>query len=328
MKKMLMSFLLLGAFGLSAAELVLAEGKKTPYCIVIPAQSADKGMDNFNRRAAEMLAGVIRKSSGAQIPIVQESRTPLRTPAVYIGNTQALRAQGVDPEKFSSWESMIFVKEGNIFLAGRDLHRKMKLSYPDDLMFFELGSYQAAVHFAEQFCNTRITLPGVAATLPKAKLTVPADFRWSKKPQLRYCTGRANGEMYDIANNFRAFGGWYGTYGGHSHNEAIPPSRYFAAHPEYFALRNGKRVRGNQYCLSNPEVQELIYKELLNHLDQGYQMVQLAQSDGFAPCHCEKCRNYLGHKVTADPKDFDAYRNDPAWGEQLWIIHRKMAQRL
>jgi len=323
-----MYLLLSGVFCVSAADLILAGDKKSPYCIVIPAAGADKAMDNFYRKAAGMLSLAIRNSSGAVVRVVPEDQFSGSQPAICIGYTKALRAAGVDPEKFSPWESLIFVKDGNIFLAGRDLHRKMKLSYPDDLMFFELGSYQAAVHFAEQFCNTRVTIPGVAATLPQSKLTVPADFRWNKCPQIRYCIGRSSGELYDTANNFRAYGGWYGTHGGHSHNVAIPPAQYFDRHPEYFAVRGGKRVRGVQYCLSNPEVQELIYKELLNHLDQGYQMVQLAQSDGFMPCQCEKCRNYLGHKVTADPKNDDAFRNDPAWGEQLWIIHRKMAERL
>ena len=59
-------------------------------------------------------------------------------------------------------------------------------------------------------------------------------------------------------------------------------------------------------------MRELIYQELLDHADKGYEMVQLGQSDGFRPCECAECANLYG------VKDF---------GEKLWIMHREMAER-
>lgn len=140
------------------------------------------------------------------------------------------------------------------------------------------------------------------------------NLRIQKVPQILYGIGRRQEMFYDIANNmFPA--PWYGTYGGHSHNIAIPAAKYAKEHPEYFALIKGKRdlnPRYPAYCLSRPEVQELIYRELLQHADKGYEMVQLAQSDGFRGCECEDCRKLYGIS---------------SWGEKLWIMHAKMAER-
>ena len=45
----------------------------------------------------------------------------------------------------------------------------------------------------------------------------------------------------------------YGTVIAHTMLRLVPPSKYFAAHPEYFALVKGKRVNNRQLCLTNPD---------------------------------------------------------------------------
>jgi len=105
-------------------------------------------------------------------------------------------------------------------------------------------------------------------------------------------------------------------FGGHTYARAIPPAKYRETHPEYFALIRGKRLlegRG-QYCISNPEVQELIYQDLLRLADAGYRSVDLGQPDGFRPCQCDDC--------------FELYGTGKDWSEKLWIFHRKLAERL
>lgn len=62
--------------------------------------------------------------------------------------------------------------------------------------------------------------------------------------------------------------------------------------------------------------------------DNGYDIIELGQNDGFIPCQCEECYNLYGIKPTHTPADGIAYNTDPAWGEKLWIMHRDMALRL
>lgn len=70
---------------------------------------------------------------------------------------------------------------------------------------------------------------------------------------------------------------------------------YFEEHPEYFALRGGKR-KPLQLCLSNPEVLEIVSKEVFDLLSEKHdpskplQILSLTQADNTAFCACEKCR--------------------------------------
>ncbi len=70
---------------------------------------------------------------------------------------------------------------------------------------------------------------------------------------------------------------------------------YFESHPEYFALRNGKRVP-DQLCLTNPEVQEIVTKEVLQVIKEKYdptqslQIVSVTQNDNRNYCTCDKCK--------------------------------------
>ena len=72
------------------------------------------------------------------------------------------------------------------------------------------------------------------------------------------------------------------------------PQSLFETHPEYFALQNGKRVKGQQICISNPGVQKLvqdyveeIYKTVpVNDFTYLFGMIDV--TTGW--CECAECR--------------------------------------
>ena len=80
---------------------------------------------------------------------------------------------------------------------------------------------------------------------------------------------------------------------------AIPATKYYETHPEYFALVDGKRTdyRKNwqraQYCLSNPEVQRLVADSIIGRLERyggkGYYLYGNADSV-YGWCECTGCR--------------------------------------
>lgn len=79
----------------------------------------------------------------------------------------------------------------------------------------------------------------------------------------------------------------------HSFETLCPPEEYFAEHPEYFSLYEGKRVgKNSQLCLSNPDVFDIVLKNLKKHIaekpDAKYWSV--SQNDNAAYCQCDKCR--------------------------------------
>jgi hypothetical protein len=64
----------------------------------------------------------------------------------------------------------------------------------------------------------------------------------------------------------------------------------FNDHPEYFALRDGKRT-SHQPCLTHPEVRRIVTNQILKNID-GYPKratIPLAQNDNGNPCLCPRC---------------------------------------
>jgi hypothetical protein len=84
---------------------------------------------------------------------------------------------------------------------------------------------------------------------------------------------------------------------GHSLGALIPSSKYGKEHPEYYALRGGKRLAsGNDWyesqpCLTNPDVlkivTEAVLAELKAHPEQEHVIV--GQNDNVQYCQCPNC---------------------------------------
>ncbi len=312
-------FCIFGVFSLSASDKVtIVENSKSDYQIVIPDKDKNPLLGYFWEQSATLLKNCIFESTGASLPVSEESKAIKAKPGIYIGDTAKASEAGINKENLSAWEYVIKTKDKDVILIGRDLiAEQAKKNHSRNYCFYELGTVKAVTSFLESYCGTRFVIPGLngISVQKKSEIELPSSLNIRKVPFFKYCTTRLRGMYYDIANNFYLTLR-YGTYGGHSHNVAIPPDKYFNEHPEYFALVKGKRythpVRP-QYCLSNPEVQDLIYKELLRKLDEGYDYAQLGQSDGFIPCECDKCKALYGVK---------------GFGEKLWIMHKNMAERL
>lgn len=91
--------------------------------------------------------------------------------------------------------------------------------------------------------------------------------------------------------------------GGHcTVSDAIPLS-LFDAHPEFFALVDGKRRKDVFYCLTNPDVVSLTASNIVARFkrDGGVGQYHFGQADsvhGF--CKCERCLAVAGKDATAD----------------------------
>lgn len=312
-------FCLFGTFPLSVSGSVkIVENSKSDYQIVIPDKDRSRPFNYFLEQSANLLRNCILESTGAALPVLEESKAIKTRPGIYIGYTAKASSNGINPAAFTAWEYIIKTSGRDIILIGKDAAGGRANNKSNDYTSYELGTVKAVTSFLEKYCGTRFVIPGIngVSVQKQSEIELPSALNISRAGIFKYCIGRASHDIfYDIANNFyptvRS-----GSYGGHSHPAAIPQDKYFKEHPEYFALVKGRRYTHEtrpQYCLSNPDVQELIYKELLHKLDEGYEYAQLAQSDGFIPCECEKCASLYGVK---------------RFGEKLWIMHRNMVERL
>ena len=102
---------------------------------------------------------------------------------------------------------------------------------------------------------------------------------------------RANGEQSRLGEEEGGCVAY--THFVHTAYEIVPPSKYFAEHPEYFALVDGKRVGENaQLCLANPDVLRIAIDTVKGWLraSPGASIVSVSQNDCFRPCACDACR--------------------------------------
>ncbi len=284
------------------------------YQIVLPDRYDNPGTEKYLLQAATRLQSAIQETCGYKLPICRESTVKPEKPGIFIGNTAKLREYDFKPETFSDFNCVIATRGADIFLAGNDRHSSGNSQKAEHYARYVLGSVKAMVVFMEDYLGTRFLLPGEIGTATSSGFkTMDGELIREIKPMLNYATGRHQELIYDYANN--NFGrGYYHTYGGHSYYHAVPKDKYAQSNPEYFTLSGGQRdSAGNHLCISNPQVQELIYQNVLERLDAGAETAELAQTDGYRACECDNC-----HK----------YGNTSDQAEKLWILHRGMAERL
>jgi hypothetical protein len=79
----------------------------------------------------------------------------------------------------------------------------------------------------------------------------------------------------------------------HTFNELVPPEKYFDAHPEYFSLINGKRMKGYyQLCLTNPDVLRISIAKVREwiHERPDATIFSVSQNDTYNNCQCDNCK--------------------------------------
>ena len=303
-------------------DLVLGFRGKSKYQIVIPDQMPNKAVSNSVGMAATLLTNTFA-ANGIALEVKRESETDGTRPGIYLGPTKFAAANGVDIGKLVDWNYVHKVVGANVIIAGNDqpdLHVGQRVYTPKDKAFPSLVTLFGTTEFVHRYAGARFLLPSSddigTEYLPTSIIHVPRDLNTAGSPFFR----EQNGcwywpSLYSIATHFYAFNR-YCSSGGHLHPRAIPSSEYAKSHPEYFILANGQRQPDSGHlCFSNPEVRELIYKYILAKLDEGFDIIQVNQNDGFQSCGCEKCAVLYGQPPTD-------------WGEKIWIMHRDMALRL
>ncbi len=79
----------------------------------------------------------------------------------------------------------------------------------------------------------------------------------------------------------------------HSFYHYLPPTQYFAEHPEWYAEINGTRVADNsQLCLTNDEMTREVIQNILAELrkNPNVRILDVSQNDNKKPCECSRCR--------------------------------------
>lgn len=272
---LLITLLLASAFSAKAQSLLLAENGHTQFQIIV------KG-DTATERVAGVFAGYFKQSAGVTLPVWNQHTASEHSVLFYLlTNTDSERKQ----------------LSGDGYLIN---------TTPTDLCFYALnnrGLEYAVYTFLEKYLNCRCYTKNVLVVPKHQRLEIP-QINLCENPSFLFRVSYNNNAFYEpfkswqkLDNALRTgnekdwhisddWGLWV-----HTLHTLLPPSEYFAAHPEYYALRSGVRNPA-QLCLSNPEVLKLVIaslqKKMAEHPMAKYWSV--SQMDNFGYCQCAQCR--------------------------------------
>ena len=103
--------------------------------------------------------------------------------------------------------------------------------------------------------------------------------------------GSSNGMKERHGGNTWRFGGGLGNC--HTFERLLPPEKYFDAHPEYFSMVKGVRLKERtQLCLTNPDVLRIVTSNVLARIrkDPGAKFYGVSQNDWHNYCECPACK--------------------------------------
>lgn len=169
------------------------------------------------------------------------------------------------------------------------------------------GTLDGVYRFLSDYCGYEVYEEGITSAPQMDTLTIPDGIDISYTPFFEYRkldTMSTNYTEYSRAHSLngsivrRWENGVYVPYlGSFCHTLSTfycSRNKYFESHPEYFALRDGKRVP-DQLCLTNEDVIKIVTGEVLDLLSREHdpntdlQIVSLTQDDNLNYCTCEKC---------------------------------------
>jgi len=245
------------------------------------------------RYAAEEFQSIFALASGVELPIVTAPDRADRH--VLIGPSAALAAAvpGFNPVEMQCEELRIVVRGNLIAIAGGRPR----------------GTLYGVYTFLEDYVGARF-LTADHTHVPKlARSTMvqpvdrtynpPLSFRWSFYGETNRSPMLAARLRVNTISGDEKYGGTTGqSLIGHTFGGQIPTAKYGSEHPEYFALRGGKRLAsGNDWtdtqpCLTHPDVLKIVTDAVLADLRTHPQRenVLVGQNDNAQNCECPNCK--------------------------------------
>jgi hypothetical protein len=250
-------------------EIIVAKNGATSYSIIIPLQAT-----HSDSVAAALLQEYVHKISGVQL-VITTNGTTAKNKFLISSSDNRLGADGF--KYFTSRRNLVFTGG-----TGK-------------------GVIYGVVDFLEKYMGCRKFSVDAEFTPKKTTIALPQKINVQDKPvnNFRIVYGKfAKDEAYknwqrqNTVDDMFADGFYVHTLG-----KLIPRDKYFAEHPEYFALVNGKRSV-DQQCLSNSDVLKITIETLREEMKKqpGKKVWSVSQNDNYSYCHCDDCTKIMNEE--------------------------------
>jgi hypothetical protein len=257
-------------------NIVIAENGSSRYRIIIPSFATTQ-----EQKAAIVFQDYLFQISGAVLPIISadKSGSPYE---ILLGQNERLDGLGIAINFNALGGDGFVIRTDSLRLIIAGGNKK--------------GSLNGVYTFLDKYLGCRMYSPKVKI-VPKQEKIVLRKINDNEVPVIRFRDTHYRvswdaeySDWHKLDHNEQgerpAWGSWV-----HTFNSLVPPQIYFKDHPEYYALRNGKRTP-TQLCLTNPEVLKItiqnLRKEMAKNPDAYYWSV--SQNDNRNFCLCDACQ--------------------------------------
>ncbi len=316
----------------SVSAMTLVKAGKPQAVIIVDEKAADTV-----KRAANELQSYIKRVSGAQLPILNDSSAASPSQSlIFVGESAGTRERGListdlKPDGYhavvtAKWMAILGHDHSGVPVYGFRNPWRYQEVYNEELKlgaFGEAGTLYGVYHFLENFCGVRWYMHGkIGEVVPSKKTITIAEGKYDRAPDFtyRYTWFCDFNIAPDEAQWFRHIG-----YGAPAPVQIIHSFDLLLStrpelketHPEYFALIDGQRdfanlstIIGNgNLCLSNPDVVKewiaYISDYFANHPEQ--KVFALSPNDGMLKiCECADCKPQLSPEL-GDTGKFSNY---------------------
>ena len=257
-----------------AGSLNITQNGKSDYRIVVTADA-----DSMTQLGARRLQQYLARISGAELPIITDD-VSAAGPEIVLGVTNRSETKGYDIQPFGMDGFEIFARDKNLYILG---------GYPR-------GTFNGVYGLLDDYLGCRLYSSKVEIVPERPSIKLPAKIATKQIPVITYRNTHytpTNDQKYiewhrvshDAKGGQPDWGHWVHTY-----NHFVPPAKYFASHPEYYALVRGNR-QISQLCLSNPEVFDIVCEQLAKEIEENPQALywSVSQNDNTEYCQCEEC---------------------------------------
>lgn len=274
---------LFALFSYPLQALTLVNNGKSDHSIVLSA-----GAPASEKRAARELQRFLEEMSGAKLPVVTDDK-PSKGNMILVGESTALGRLGVRvPFANLGNEGFVIQTSGkHLIIAGGKPRGTLYGVYT---FLDKLGCRWFTREVSRIPKRRTIEVAELAETHKPAFENREPFFTeaWDKDWAAR---NRTNGDHTELDESTGGKLKYYPFV--HSFYELLPPDKYFAEHPEYYSLIDGKRRRERgQLCLTNPEVLRIATSQVEKWIEDrpDTTIFSVSQNDYEGWCECDKCR--------------------------------------